>query len=236
MSLAATFADFLKALGQMADGRFLRVILIGIVLALALLVGLYALFLMGIQVLTPDSVDLPWLGEIEGLHAFLGLASLLFLLGLSIFLMVPVAGAFSGLFTDTVAEAVEAKHYPWLPPAPGADNRSVLFETLNLLGLILLVNVLGLVFLLPLTGPFYTIAFWGLNGLLLGREFFMSVALRRMGPAEAKAMRKRNFWAIWGAGFLMSMPLSLPVVNLVVPVLGVATFTHVFHRLAADGR
>ena len=29
----------------------------------------------------------------------------------------------------------------------------------------------------------------------------------------------------------MAVPLSVPVVNLLVPVLGAATFTHLFHRL-----
>ena len=31
----------------------------------------------------------------------------------------------------------------------------------------------------------------------------------------------------------MAAPLSIPLVNLLVPVLGVATFTHLFHRLQA---
>ena len=30
----------------------------------------------------------------------------------------------------------------------------------------------------------------------------------------------------------MAIPLTIPVVNLVVPILGAATFTHLFHRLA----
>jgi hypothetical protein len=30
----------------------------------------------------------------------------------------------------------------------------------------------------------------------------------------------------------MAVPLSVPVLNLVVPVIGVAVFTHQFHRLA----
>jgi CysZ protein len=30
----------------------------------------------------------------------------------------------------------------------------------------------------------------------------------------------------------MAAPLSIPLINLVIPVLGVATFTHLFHRLA----
>jgi uncharacterized protein involved in cysteine biosynthesis len=33
----------------------------------------------------------------------------------------------------------------------------------------------------------------------------------------------------------MAAPLSVPLVNLVIPVLGVATFTHLFHRMAARG-
>ena len=230
------FADFLKALGQMGDPRFLRVIGLGILLALALLVGVYALFLMAGQVLIPESVDIPGYGEVQGLRDIFGWASLAFMLGLSFFLMVPVAAAFSGLFTDDVAAAVEAKHYAFLPPADGAGAWSALVETLNLLGLILVVNIIGLVFVLPMTGPLYPVAYWGSNGLLLGREFFMSVALRRMPKDEARAMRRRNFGAVWLAGTLMAMPLSLPVVNLIVPVLGVATFTHLFHRLAAVGQ
>ena len=40
----------------------------------------------------------------------------------------------------------------------------------------------------------------------------------------------------WLAGTLMAAPLSIPLVNLLVPVLGVATFTHLFHRLAERAR
>ena len=31
--------------------------------------------------------------------------------------------------------------------------------------------------------------------------------------------------------YLMALPLSIPLVNLVIPILGAATFTHLFHRL-----
>jgi uncharacterized protein involved in cysteine biosynthesis len=41
---------------------------------------------------------------------------------------------------------------------------------------------------------------------------------------------------VWLAGILMAAPLSIPLVNLVIPVLGVATFTHLFHRLAGKIR
>ena len=38
---------------------------------------------------------------------------------------------------------------------------------------------------------------------------------------------------IWVAGILMALPLTIPVMNLIVPILGVATYTHIFHRLTA---
>ncbi len=29
----------------------------------------------------------------------------------------------------------------------------------------------------------------------------------------------------------MAMPLSVPVMNLVIPILGAATFTHIYHSI-----
>ncbi len=229
------FSDFLKALGQLGDRRFRRVALIGIALAFALLGAIYAVFLLAVQTLTPDSIDLPLIGPVTGVDSLLGWASLLLMLGLSVFLMVPVASAFTGLFLDDVADAVEARHYPALPPHPRASFGDSLRDAVNFLGLILAVNV-GALFVYPFAGPAIPLVFWAINGVLLGREYFTLVAMRRMGRAEAKAMRGRNRLVIWAAGTMMAAPLSIPLISLIVPVLGVATFTHLFHRLAAGGR
>ncbi len=113
-------ASFRAALGQIGDPRFRRVILIGVLLAFALLAAVYALFLLGISLLAPETVDLPLIGPVEGLHSLLGWLSLFFMLGLSVFLMVPAAAAFAGLFTEDVAAAVEARHYAFLP-RPGGN-------------------------------------------------------------------------------------------------------------------
>lgn len=228
------FTAFAQALRQMGDSRFRRVIWLGIALALALLFAAYAAFLLAIQTFTPDMADLPVIGPVSGLHAFFGLASLLFMLVLSIFLMVPVAGVFSGLFLEDVAAAVEDRHYPGLPPVAPMPKATALIESINLLGLIVALNVLGLV-LLPLAGPLYLPLFWVLNGWLLGREYFTLAALRRLTRPEVAALRRRNGLRIWAAGTLMAVPLSLPLVNLLIPVLGAATFTHLFHRLRGHG-
>jgi uncharacterized protein involved in cysteine biosynthesis len=228
------FASFFKALGQIGDPRFRRVMGLGVLLALALLAAVYAGFLVLINSFVPGTIDLIFVGPITGIDALLGWGSLFLMLGLSVFLMVPVASAFSGLFLEEIADAVEDRHYPGLPPVTPVRLGDSLVDSLNFLGLVIAANLLALV-LYIFAGPFIPVVFWAVNGWLLGREYFTLVATRRIGREGAKALRAQNSGRIWLAGILMAAPLSVPLVNLVIPVLGVATFTHLFHRMASRG-
>ena len=228
------FASFFKALGQIGDPRFRRVMGLGVLLALALLAAVYAGFLVLINSFVPGTIDLIFVGPITGIDALLGWGSLFLMLGLSVFLMVPVASAFSGLFVEDIADAVEDRHYPGLPPVTPVRLGDSLVDSLNFLGLVIAANVLALV-LYIFAGPFIPVVFWAVNGWLLGREYFTLVATRRIGREGAKALRAQKSGRIWLAGILMAAPLSVPLVNLVIPVLGVATFTHLFHRMASRG-
>ncbi|MEZ5779231.1 MAG: EI24 domain-containing protein [Paracoccaceae bacterium] len=225
--------DFLKALGQLPDRRFLRVLILGAALSLGLLAAIYLAFAQTIAWLTPDTFTLPWIGEVTWVDNLLGWGSLLLMIGLSVFLMVPVASAFTGLFLDSVAEAVEDRHYPTLPPAPSLPLGETIRDSLRFLGVIVAVNAVALI-LYFLTGPFAPLMFWAVNGYLLGREYFQMAAMRRVGREEADALRRRHPGQVWVAGMLMAAPLSIPLVNLFVPVLGAATFTHLYHRLNAS--
>jgi uncharacterized protein involved in cysteine biosynthesis len=226
---------FFQALGQLGDRRFRRVVLIGVLLAFALLVAVYAGFLQLMWWLAPDEVEIPFVGPVTGVETLLGWASLLVMLGLSVFLMVPVAAAFSGLLLEDVADAVEDRHYPDLPPPTPLTLGQGLRQAINFLGLVVAVNAVAL-FLYPMVGPAVPLLFWVVNGFLLGREYFTLVALRRLPPEAAATLRRKNSLRIWIAGTLMAAPLSIPILSLVIPVLGVATFTHLFHRMAAaDG-
>jgi uncharacterized protein involved in cysteine biosynthesis len=207
---------------------------LGVLLALVLLVAVYVGFLALIDSFAPGSIEIPFIGPITGIEALLGWGSLFLMLGMSVFLMVPVASAFSGLFVEDIADAVEDRHYPGLPPVTPVRLGDSLVDSLNFLGLVIAANVLALV-LYIFAGPFIPVVFWAVNGWLLGREYFTLVATRRLGREGAKALRARNSGRIWLAGILMAAPLSVPLVNLVIPVLGVATFTHLFHRMAARG-
>jgi CysZ protein len=226
--------SFGLALAQLGDGRFLRVVLAGICLTLALLFAVYMAFLWAIQTFVPDTTTLPGIGAIDGIDTALGIASLFLMIGLSVFLMVPVAAAFSGLFLDRVADAVEDRHYPGLPPAGNLGLADTLIATINLFGLLVAINVLAVI-AYAFAGPFAPVVFVLLNGYLLGREFFLLAAERRIPRADAKALYRANISTVWFAGVLMATPLAIPFVNLIIPVLGAATFTHIFHRLARQG-
>ncbi|MDH2327517.1 EI24 domain-containing protein [Cereibacter sp. SYSU M97828] len=222
--------DFLKALGQIGDRRFRRVVMIGVALTLALLVGLGWLANWAVVWLVPDQVVLPWIGPVGGLDTVAGWGSVLLMLAASVFLMVPVASAFTGLFLEDVAAAVEDRHYT-LPPAPPLPMSEQLREAAGAFGILLVANIIGL-FVFLFAGPFAPLLFIVMNGFLLGREYFVLVAMRRIGRQAAYAMRRRHAAQVWLAGAMMAVPLSVPILNLIVPVLGVATFTHLFHRLS----
>lgn len=229
------FASFGKALAQIGDARFLRVMVLGVILSIALLTGTYAAFLWVLETFIPNAVEIPYIGPVGGIDTLLSWGSFLLMLGLSVFLMIPVASVFSGLFLEDVAAAVEDRHYPHLPPVPRAKLSDALIDTANFIGLLIALNVLAL-FFYAFAGPFIPFVFWGINGLLLGREYFTLVASRRIGRLGAKALRKRHWGKVWLAGALMAAPLSIPLINLIIPVLGVATFTHMFQSLVTEPR
>lgn len=224
------FGAFLKTLGQVGDRRFRRVLLLGIGLTLALLVAAYAGVLWLIQATVGDTTVLPVIGEVTWVGDLLSGASFLLMVVLSVFLMVPVASAITSLFLDEVAAAVEDRHYPGLPPVTGVSFGEGLKDTVNFLGVILFANTLALI-LYAIFTPLAPFIFWGLNGYLLGMEYFTLAAIRREGRAGAIRMRRKNRLTIWAAGVLMAMPLTVPVVNLLIPILGAATFTHIYHSI-----
>lgn len=230
MGVGLIFSDFFKALGQLTDPRLRRVLLLGIGLTLGLLFAVYALVAGTASLLAPDSITLPLIGEITWIDDLLSWGSIVLMIIMSVFLMVPVASAFTSLFLDDVADAVEDKHYPDLPPAERLSFADSLRDTVKFLGILIVANLLALILYLIFL-PVGPLIFWGLNGFLLGREYFQLVAARRLGREGAQRMYRANVGQIWLAGALMAVPLSVPLVNLLVPILGAATFTHLFHRL-----
>ena len=223
-------SSILAAIGQLGDARFRNVLLQGLGLTIALLVGAYFAIFYLVQWLLPDVINIPWFGPVSFVEDIFSWGSVVLMGILSIFLMVPVATAFTGLFLDDVADAVEATHFPHLPPAPRTTFLDGIREAGGFLVVLIAANLAALVFYI-MFAPLAPLIFYALNGFLLGREYFRMIALRRLGRAGAKKEFRRNLPTVWMAGALMAVPLTIPLVNLLVPILGAATFTHLFHKL-----
>ncbi len=222
-------SDIARALGQLGDPRFLRVVLKAVAITILILAGAVWLGVSLFGWFLPDVVALPWVGSIDLSVTWISWAAVGVLMLLSIVLMVPVASVFVSLFLDDVADAVEARHYAQLGPVQPLPLSEAMVDSARFLVLMAVVNAAALLIYL-LSTIFAPFVFWAVNGFLLGREYAQLVAARRIGSDAARTLRKRHFVEIWALGALMAVPLSIPVVNLFVPVLGVAAYCHWFHR------
>ena len=87
-------------------------------------------------------------------------------------------------------------------------------------------NLVMLVFLL--IPPLFPFVFYGVNGYLLGREFFELVALRRIGLEEVRNLRKAHRGRLFLAGIVIAFLFTVPGLNLVAPVIATAVMVHLF--------
>lgn len=223
-ALALGWADLLRP-------RILSLVLAGLGLTLLLFLALQALVFWLIRHFVPGEATLPWIGRIDlGDTLSWGALALFPLLG--IFLMAPVAAGFAGLFTDQVADRVEDIHYP-ARRGRAPDFLDGVLESLAVVAAVLLVTIVSLI-LTPFAGPLTPILFFGANGWLLGREFFQMAARRHMDGAAATALRQANAGQVTLAGALVAVALSIPLVNIAVPLLAAAAFTHLFHLISGS--
>lgn len=220
----------LLAWGDLLRPRIFGVVALGVTLTLVLFVALQAGAFWAIRAFAPETLTLPWIGTVP-LAPALSWSSLLLFPLMSIFLMIPVAAGFSGLFAEQVAEAVEETHYPAAKGLP-VDFWDGLWESLAVMGAVILVTLATLV-LTPFLGPLASVLFYGGNGWLLGREFFQMAARRHLHEPQATALRRGLTAQATTLGVLIAALLTVPVLNVVVPVLAAAGFTHLYHISAS---
>lgn len=232
------FSALAKGFGQLSDpasrGVLWRAIAASVALFVALWIG--AGFLLG----WAAELLVAWLSGFEFLSGALEYLQLAFQ-GVSFaglifvsFLLFPAAVTFILSFLlEDIAEAVERRHYPGLPPARSQPlGESIVgalsfFATATILNLILLPLYLILLFL----PPFNLFVFYGLNGYLLGREYFEVVALRRLDRQDAQRLRRRYRGKVFLAGVIIAFLLTVPFVNLVTPLVATGFLLHIFERL-----
>ncbi|KAF0117352.1 MAG: hypothetical protein FD149_1161 [Rhodospirillaceae bacterium] len=209
-----------KAIVQMiTDARLRRVMLRSVGLAVAV----YGVAWMGVSWLL-TSITWMSIGWLEILVDLLGAGAIL---AVSLLFFPALVSTIIGFFLEEVAEAVEARHYPDLPPVRRQPLGGMVWEGMRYAAILIALNVLVL--------PVYVMApvinlvvFFVLNGYLLGREYYELVAARRLMAVEGRALwvEKRRSW--WMAGGVITGMLAIPVVNVFAPLCAAAFMVHVF--------
>jgi len=212
----------LRAIEEVFTPPLRRVVAVSLALAAASFAALCAAVAMALH----NAAVFGWwpidsLVELLGVFAVLVLAWLLFPAIVTIVM---------GFFLDRVAAAVEARDYPGLGPPQGAGIGDIIAATLKLMLLGVILNLLALPLYLLLPGINFFV-FLGLNGYLFGRAYFEVVALRRLDRGTAKAVRQRFAGRVFIGGLVITGLFSLPLVNLVAPVIATAFMVHVFQGL-----
>lgn len=218
-----------RAIAQLGDPAIFRVIILSILGSVLLFAALLTGF--GWVLANTSLFDLAWVET--GIDVLGGLAALMLA-----WLMFPAAMvAVSSLMLDSIVAAVERRHYPHLgPPRPVPLWRS-LWETLKFLGMVLALNLLALpLYFVPLVN---LVVFFLINGYLIGREYYELVAVRRLSLPAVRFLRDERRGTLFVAGLIIAFLSSLPLVNLLVPVLAAAFMLHLFEamrdRIPHDG-
>lgn len=167
-----------------------------------------------------------WISLFAGIAAGIALAAgLAFMLG-------PVSALIAGLFLDDAAEHLEQAYYPDDPPGKALPIAEGITLSIKFAGVVILGNILA--FALLIVPGVNLIAFFLVNGYLLGREYF-EFAARRFGDEEqVRMLRARYSGTIIGAGFVIAGFLAIPIVNLLTPLFAAAMMVHLHKMVGRD--
>lgn len=214
---------WLLALAQLSDPRLRRPLLLGLAAAAGLFLLLFG---GGVWLVAGAAAGGGWLERL--LEALGGIAAF----AVAVLLFGPATLIVAGMLLDDVAAAVEAQHYPGLPPARRSGLGEQLLAGLGLAARVLLLTLAALPIALLLPGIGWLI--WlCVSAYALAREYAELVGLRRMDIAAVRAWRRRHRLALLLAGLPAAALSLVPVLNLLVPILGAAAFTHLAVRLGA---
>lgn len=222
------FAALLKSLGQLDDPRLHRVMgksLFGALLVFLVLAVVFW-YLAGWMVAgLAHWVD--WVAHVGTVVLTVALVWFLF----------PVAvTSIAGLFLDEVAAAVEVRHYPGRGPARRQPMLAMLATGVRFAAVAILLNLalVPIYLILLMFPPLYLVVFYAVNGYLLGREYFELVAYRRLEERTADRMRRAYRGQLTLAGVVIALMLTIPVFNLLAPIVATAFALHLFEALRRD--
>lgn len=219
--------SLIRGFQQLFDPPTRRLVILSALTALGVLIGLAVV----LWFLLAQFQFLEWQWAERAVE--IGAGFLLFIL---VWLLFPAAlSATISLFLDSIASQVERTHYPNLPAPRKQAMHEAMWSGLKLALVALGLNILVLpIYFIPFLNIF---VFYTLNGYLLGREYFETVALRRLSAGEARELWRNEKRRLIVAGAVITLMLTIPFLNLVAPVVATAFMLHLFEsmRVTAGG-
>jgi uncharacterized protein involved in cysteine biosynthesis len=211
------FLPVARAIGQLDDPAITGVLLRSIAWSIACFAALHVGAIWIIHRTLALHGWLAWGADVLGSVA----ASLL-----ALWLFVPVATAIGMMYFDRIAASVERRFYPWLPPPAGASVLEQAWDGVAVALKVLALNVLALIlaFILPGIG---LILGWLIAAYAIGRGLFVAVAMRRMPRRMAEALYRSSRGVVLAQGAILALAAYIPILNLLVPIVGVAAMVHV---------
>jgi len=207
--------EFRALLGRTLLLSFLLLLVIGGVLAWA--ISAYVLDGAPVRAL---AAAYPWA---QGIIFFLAGAGFLIVL---FAITLPILRFVAGRFAGEIAAIVEKTHAEQLPPRREAAESPV--DTARFAVRTVLLNIALLpVAIIPIVGP---AVMFGVNGYMLGREYYALASNRYRDPPETEARRKRRRLVVWAGGVVIAVLSSIPLVNLFAPAYGVSLMLHLDRR------
>ncbi|WP_375615640.1 MULTISPECIES: sulfate transporter family protein [unclassified Bartonella] len=180
----------------------------------------------------------PWIAQfLPGLPSWAGWIGfsmlIIFNLGLALllaFLIAPITAMIGGFFIDSAAEIIEKEDYPNEPIGQALSFRRSLIISFKFVILSLLGN--GIAFILFFIPGVNLIAFYVINGYLLGHEYFLFAAYRFRTEQNARVFLHTHYTTVFGAGLLIAIFVSIPIINLATPLFAAAFMTHLHKMLS----
>ena len=212
------FEPLFRAVAQLNDRVFLGVVWRSLLLSLVAFAGLLVGSVWLVQLWAAQG---GWLGWFVGLLG--GVAVLL----VAIWLYVPAALLIATFYVDRIAGAVERRYYPGLPAPVGAPLTEQGWDGVVLALQVLALQIATLIASVLLPGVGLVLGFV-VTGWAIGRGLFVGVAMRRMSRPNALALYRQRWVPAVVAGIALAVASSLPPLNLLVPVVGIAAMVHVF--------
>ncbi len=228
-----------KAFAQWSDPAFRGVFLKALAGSIAVFIVTWAAAWFALDWVGGVLADWLTSGDPEsfwgGVVAFLfGAVSIAGIVVASFLLFPAITAVVLSFLLEDIAQAVERRHYPDLTAPRKQPVSEALKNALAFAGVTIALNLL----LIPIyLTPISLFVFYGLNGYLLGREYFELVAQRRLDPTQMRRLRTGHRGRVFIGGVVITFLLTLPVINLAIPIVATGFMLHLFEdmRRRAEG-